>query len=227
MRSYTDKQYIKLVENIDDQILQSMMKKEIEIIKQVKNSKEKTFIDLGAGHGRLTPILGEIAKNIISIEINPNMLNELKRRNSKFDNSEIILGDITKLSQELKEKELQNPVLLLIQNTLGTIEGKWKKVLEEMKKVAKDNEGEIIISFFRVESLKNWGAKLYTKTKEMTGEVNMDKTNFQKGEMITSTGYTSKWRSKEEIKEIINFLDGELIKDFWTDNWVILHINFN
>jgi len=56
MRKYNAEQYIELVENIDDEILQSHMKAEIEFISKVKDSKNKTFIDLGAGHGRILRI---------------------------------------------------------------------------------------------------------------------------------------------------------------------------
>ncbi len=224
MRKYTDQQYIKLVENIDDNILQSMMKKEIEMIENIKDSKKKTFVDLGAGHGRLTPILGKISKNVLSIEINPNMLPELKRRSSKFNNAKVIQGDITKLSQILKNEKVKNPVLLLVQNSFGTIEGSSKAVLKEIKKVFKKDGGEIVISFFKAESLKNWGLKLYPKASEMVGEPDLNKLDLEKGIFVSKTGYTSKWRFKAEVKEILNFLGGDLISKSETPNWIILHI---
>lgn len=227
MREYTDEQYVRLVENIIDEILQSMMEKEIEIIKGVKNSKQKTFIDLGAGCGRLTPILGEISKNFISIEINPNMLLELNKRSFKFKNSKVIFGSLENLFGILQKESVQNPVLLLVQNSLGTIEGDWKKVLEEIRKIFENCKGEIIISFFRTGSLEDWGIKLYYKVSEMTGEPDLEKTDFEKGLFVSKTGYVSKWRSDEEIEEIKKFFEGKILKEIWTKDYCILHMGFN
>jgi len=155
MRKYTAEKYIELVENIDDDILQSHMKAEIKVISKVKDSKNKTFIDLGAGHGRVLPDLAKIARNVISIEINPDMLEELKKRTEMHKNATLIKGDIQELSKLLEKADIKNPVLLLLQNTLGTIEGDYKKVLSEIKIVAQKYRGEIIISLFRQESLKD------------------------------------------------------------------------
>ena len=171
MRKYTTEKYIKLVENTNDNILQSYMHAEIDVISKVKNSKDKTFVDLGAGYGRVLPILVKIARNVISIEINPNMIIELRKRTEKYKNAIAIEGDIQKLSSFLEDKDIKNPVLLLLQNTLGGIEGDYKKVLSEVKSTAKKYDGEVIISLFRKESLKDWGVReLYTKLREMTGE---------------------------------------------------------
>ena len=65
MRKYTAEKYINLVENTDDDILQSYMKAEIDVLSKVKDSKKKTFIDLGAGYGRVLRELAKIARNVI------------------------------------------------------------------------------------------------------------------------------------------------------------------
>ncbi len=228
MREYNYKDYISLVENIDDEIFQEFMNMENELITNIKNSKNKTFIDLGAGYGRLTPILKKIAGNIISIEINPEMLLELKRRNSRLNNAKTIEGDVSELSFLLKNQDVKKPVLLMVQNTIGVIEGgRNKKVLEEMKKIAKENNGEIIISFCRNEALRTWGIKVYNSIKKMSGEIDMDKTNFNTGIFVSKTGYISKWRNKKEIEEIKKFFEGKILHEIWTDNFCILHIEFN
>ncbi|MBD3252290.1 hypothetical protein GF386_00990 [Candidatus Pacearchaeota archaeon] len=133
------------------------------------------------------------------------MLSELKKRSSEFKNTKVIQGDITKLSEILEKEDIKNPVLMLVQNTLETIEGDWKKVLEEMKKIAEKYHGEIIISFFRQEALKNWGIDLYSSISEMTGEPDLEKTEFDRGIFVSKKGYTSKWRSREEIQDIKKF----------------------
>jgi len=225
MRKYTAEQYIKLVENIDDSILQSHMKAEIEVISQVKDSKTKTFIDLGAGHGRILPDLVRIVRNVISIELNPDMLVELKRRTEIYNNASVVEGNMQELSKLLAKSDVQNPVLLIIQNTLGTIEGDYKKVLSEMKAVAQKYKGEIIISLFRQETLKEWGIKLYTKIKDMVGEPDLEKTDLEKGLFVSKTGYASKWWTSAEIKEIKDFFGGKIMKEVLTPNFAIIHIS--
>lgn len=228
MRHYNYKDYISLVENIDDEIFQEYIRIENKLIKNIKNSKDKTFIDLGAGYGRLTPIFEKIARNIISIEINPEMLLELKRRNSILNNAKTIEGDVSELSFLLKNQDVKKPVLLMVQNTIGVIEGgRDKKVLDGMKKIAKQNNGEIIISFCRAEALRTWGIKFYNSIKKMSGKPDMDKTNFSTGIFVSKTGYISKWRNKKEIEEIKKFFGGKILHEVWTDNFCILHIGFS
>jgi len=225
MRQYTDKKYIEATETKSHPILKKHMKAELEVISKIKNPKEKTFIDLGAGHGRLTRLVAKIARNVISIELNEKMLPELNKRSSEFKNATVIIGDLTKLSDILKTEDVKKPVLMLVQNTLGTIEGDWKKVLEEMKIVAKNFKGEIILSFFRQEALESWGIDLYLSISWMTGEPDLEKIDFEKGMFVSKTGYTSKWRSRKEIEEIKEFFGGEIIREKSSNNWIVLHIN--
>lgn len=227
MRKYTAEKYIKLVENINDAILQSQMKAEIDVISKVKDSKNKTFIDLGTGHGRILPDLAKIARNVISIEINPGMLVELRKRTKMYKKAVVIEGDIQELSKLLRKLDVKNPVLMLTQNTLGTIEGDYKKVLSEMKIVAKKYRGEIIISLLRQESLKSWGMKLYQEIKEMVGEPDLLKTNFNKGLFVSKTGYESKWWSLAEIKGIKNYFGGEIVNEISTPHFITVHISLS
>ena len=227
MRKYTAEKYIGLVENIDDSILQSHMKAEIDVISKVKDSKNKTFIDLGAGYSRVLSDLAEIGRNIISIEINPDMLKELKKRTKMYKNATIIEDDIQQLSGLLEKADVKNPVLLLTQNTLGTIEGDYKKVLSEMKAVAQKYKGEIIISLFRQESLKDWGIKMYSKIQEMVGNPDLQKIDFKKGIFISKTGYEAKWWNLTEIEEIKNYFGGEIVNEILTPYFSIIHISLN
>ena len=225
MRQYTAEKYIKLVENIDDSILQSHMKAEVDIISKIKDSKNKTFIDLGSGYGRIFPDLVKIARNVVSIDINPDMLKELKERTKIYKNAMVIEGDIQQLSSLLEKADVKNPVLLLTQNTLGTIEGDYRKVLFEMKTVAQKYKGEIIISLFRQESLKDWGIKMYSKIQEMVGEPDLQKTDFRKGIFISKTGYEAKWWNLIEIEEIKNYFGGEIASEVLTPYFIIIHIS--
>lgn len=181
MRDYTADKYRELVEEWSDPDFQDWQKTELDIITGVSDAENKTFIDLGAGYGRLTPGIARIARNVISIEINPGMLGELKRRSATYENAVVIQGDMQELVELLKNQDVKNPVLLLLQNTLGTIEGKYKNVLSAMEEAAAKYQGEIIISLLKQEAQKDFGLRLYTHIQEMTGEPDLEKTDFEGG----------------------------------------------
>jgi SAM-dependent methyltransferase len=226
-REYTDKKYIELVEKTAEPVLREHMKAETEEILNVETPQNKTFIDLGAGHGRVLQLIAARARNVISVELNPDMLPELERRTGQFDNAEVVVGDMTKLSEILKGKDLKNPVLLLLQNTLGTIEGDAQKVLSEMKEVAQTNQGELIISFNRAEALRSWGvSSLYPSVSAMVGEPDLERTDFEHGIFVSKTGYTSKWRSAEEIEKIKQFFQGQVVNEIRTNEFCVVHIQY-
>lgn len=226
MRDYTDEKYIELIEKTKDPVLRRFMETEVREIENVKEAYQKTFVDLGAGHGRVLPHLAKRGHNVISIELNPGMLIELRKRSSLFQNSTVIQGDFTKLSQLLEDQHVQKPVLLLLQNTLGTIEGVWKKVLSEIRKVAKERDGEVILSLFRKAALPTYGIKLYNSIQEMTGAPDVGKTDFTKGKFVSKTGYTSKWRSDDEIQEIKQYFGGTVLNEIWEEEFYILHTTY-
>ncbi len=227
MRKYTAEKYLKLVEGMDDPIFQDYMQAELGVILKIENADSKSFIDLGAGYGRLLPHLAKIARNVISIEINPEMLGELRKRTERHKNAVAIEGDIQRLSKILEGCDMQKPVLILTQNTLGTIEGDYKKVLSEMRTVAKKHRGEIIIVFQRQESLREWGIEMYSKIKEMVGEPDLEKTDFEKGIFVSKTGYTSKWWSSTEIKKIKEYFGGKIINEKLTRYFAVIHISLS
>lgn len=225
MRRYTAEKYFELVENFDDPIFQFWQKTELDVISAVQDSKKKTFIDLGAGYGRVLRNLVEISRNVLAIEINPGMLEELNKRAKKYEKVKVIKGDLQELSVQMESLDIQSPVLLLLQNTLGTIEGNYRKVLSEMKKVATEYKGEIIISLLRQEALKDFGMKLYGSISPMTGEPDLERTDFETGSFVSKTGYKSKWWISSEIEEIKRNFGGEVINEVRTETFYILHIS--
>jgi 16S rRNA A1518/A1519 N6-dimethyltransferase RsmA/KsgA/DIM1 with predicted DNA glycosylase/AP lyase activity len=137
--NWNPEKYIKVIEKTDDPIFQDYMKTEIEyIIKNVENPSNKTFIDVGAGYGRVVHWLSKIGKNVIAVEIDKKMLKELKKRSKKLSNVIVIEGDANELTRILSKYNylIENPVLISLQNTFGTLIGNPYKVLEEMKKIA-------------------------------------------------------------------------------------------
>jgi SAM-dependent methyltransferase len=224
MRNYTTKKYEALVEKIDDQTFQDYMISEGNFIKDIKNIESRTLVDLGAGYGRILPIVAQLAKRIVAIEINPDMAKELKIRASKHKNITAIEGDFLKL-EDLLPNDINQPIFLIALNTLGTIEnGNWKNALDVVIKEAKKRNGELILSLLRQPVLQEWGTIFYDKIKEMSGDVDPDKSDFEKGIVITNTGYSSKWWTDKEIQAFKEM--GKVIRQAQNETWQFLELSF-
>src|SRR3989338_2644196 len=226
MRNFNPGQYKDLFDDWDDPVIQAHRAGEFKVIESIKNKRNKTFIDLGAGHGRILPKIAPIVKDIIAIELNPAMFKILNQESAKFKNSTAVFGDMTKLETILKKFTIVNPVLLLLENTLGTIEGQYQQVLTQMRKIAKQNHGEAIISLYRQQALKDWGLMSYWHGKAMNGEPDIVKTDLKKGLFVSKTGYTSKWWTDKEIAGMKNFFEGKLLNEVIAETYWIFHLGF-
>jgi ubiquinone/menaquinone biosynthesis C-methylase UbiE len=135
------------------------------IITKVRNPKNKIFIDIGAGYGRILPWLTPIAGRIWSIESDQEMFEELQKRANKYNNVYPIQADANKFPENL-HKRLNHPVFLLLQNTLGTWKGDYHEVLKEIKKVALSQQGEVIISLLNQKILDESGTIISPEERE-------------------------------------------------------------
>lgn len=203
-----------------------MKEKNLNISLQKPALKKKTVIDIGAGYGRILPQLAPLVKDIIAVEIDSKMFNELKRRSIKYTNVAVIQGDANCLSRLLYGVELTMPVILSLQNSLGTWKGNSKKAIKQMRKIAEQKHGEIIISLFRQKALREYGAKMYKSLKNLVGEIDLKKTEFKKGIFRSKTGYVSKWWTKNEMGEIKKILGGKIMKEILSTSFYILHISY-
>jgi len=224
VRKFKADKYKRLFEDWNDPIMKNHEKAEKKIIQRIAKSLNKTFIDLGAGYGRILSFVSPIVKNVISIEINPDMYDELETRSRDYSNTKTILGDVTNLSKIIEKENIHRPVLLLLQNTLGTIEGDWKKLLKEMKKVVKKYQGEVLLSLYRQQALENWGIMTYWHGVEMNGKPDMKKTDLKNGFFVSKTGYTSKWWTDKEIEKIKDFFEGEVVDQVVTNEFIVFTI---
>jgi ubiquinone/menaquinone biosynthesis C-methylase UbiE len=218
--------YINLVEKTSNPFLQGYMRAELEYItNKIENSKDKTFIDVGAGYGRVIPELSIIAKNILAVELDKQMLAELKKRAPQYQNVSVVECDAQELSKNLKDFNIDKPVVLCLQNSLGTPHGDPYKIISEMVKVAQKN-GELIISLFTQEALKDYGIPIYNSVFELVGEPDLEKTDFINGNFISKTGYRSHWWRPEEREQIFKILGGSLVAEVEGDCFYILHIKY-
>ncbi len=228
--------YIRLVENTANSTLAEFQRRETEFItRNIKSPQDKTYIDVGAGYGRVLPHLSPIAKKVIAIELDEDMHSELERRGAEYRSRgvqvEIIRGDANELMDLLGEKDISRPVLLVLQNSLGTWIGDYHKALEQMRKLAENLKGEIVISLLNQEKLKELGAPMYEGLQEMVGELDEDASDFDGGffrSKVDNQGnrYQSHWWRPEEREAIRNFMGGRLVAEVHNRAFTIFHFAY-
>lgn len=220
---YNPEQYLQLVEKLGDTVLQKYMEDEISFINDILEGKNYDVIDLGAGYGRIIPHIVKRVNSIIAIELNDDMYSELIKNQKNAKNVSCINNDITKLSDYLQIKA-NNNLFLLCQNTLGVIEGDYLKMLDDIKKLSKNGNIEIIISVFNKEVLSDFGLYLYEKLKDMVGDINLKKTNFTAGKFISETGYCTKWWSEAEIYDLKDRLNAKMTSKLVKKEYSLYHL---
>jgi len=225
--SWSPQRYIDLVENTRFPMLQEYQRVELDYItSKIQTPQAKTFIDIGAGYGRALPQLAEAAKRVIAIELDKEMLGELKRRAEGYKNVTAVSGDGNSLAEVLNDEDIQNPVLLSLQNSLGTWKGDYHLALASMKQVAQAKGGEIVISLFRQEALEEQGIPMYRTLEELVGEPDLERTDVKSGVFRSKTDYRSQWSTPEQRAEIADILGGQKAGEVLTPNFWILHIQY-
>ena len=219
-------EYINLVENTQNPILKAYEQAEIDYILAIPDLPRKTVIDVGAGYGRILPHIAPIARNVIAVDINDSMFSELQKRATLYPNTTAVKGDANDLSSILKDADIISPVLVCLQNSIGTWEGDYKKALSEIGKVARVKQGEVIISVWRQEGFKKHAIDLYNSTSALVGEPNLEQTDFENGMFRSKTGYLSKWWKPEEQDEIARILGGKKVKEVLGPAFFILHVSY-
>lgn len=203
--------YMLTVEFSSNESIQNCMKTEFNIIHNVSNASEKNVIDVGAGYGRLMPFLSASFKKVHGIEIEEKMFRFLNVRNKQFINCVSYHHDFFNSYELIKKTEDIINVFILAQNTIGTMNKSLDKVTDYLIKLLKPND-ELIITFFKAETLENIGLNLYISLSSMLGNPDFNKTSFSSGEYYSDTGYYSKWMSSEEINLFIERINARLIE---------------
>ena len=226
--SWSAENYKKYVEETRNDGLREYIEKEIEYItSKIRNPETKTFVDVGAGYGRVLPHLAKNAKEVINVEYDDNLFNVLEQRCTHYSNCIPIKGDGNKLQELLREHDLSNPVLLSLQNTLGTWIGDRYTAIDEMKKVAESNKGEVIISLLRREAIRSFGIALYKGLEPLVGESDLKNSDLDNGFFRAINGYESYWFSKEEREAMKERFGGNVVGEVETPNFHIFHIKYS
>lgn len=223
--SWNSQKYIDLVENGSDPGLLEWEAAEIHYLTtKIDSPQDKTFIDVGAGYGRVLPHLARIAKKVIAVEIDENLGRTLQERAGEFANCVVIMGDGSQLGKLLEKQEYPKPVVLSLQNTLGPWKGDRYSAVDEMRKVAEPKHGEVIVSIFRREAIESWGLEMYHSIAGLLGEYDPTTSDLKNGVFRTKTGYESYWFSAEDREAIKKRLGGSVFGEIITDNFHLFHI---
>ncbi len=200
MRSYTAERYERLVEDTQDPRLQRYMEEERRFIARIPGVHDRTIVDLGAGHGRVVGDLARLGRNVVAIEINPDMYRGLAERAEALPTVEAVRGDILDLDQLLERETVVEPVFLILQNSIGTIEGDDEALLEVVRSQMRKYDGQLVLSLLRQSALAGWGLEMYASLSEMVGEVDLAATDTDRGRFVTTTGYVSTWWTDAQVE---------------------------
>lgn len=224
---WSPERYIDLVENTRFPMLQEYQRVELEyIISKIQTPQSKTFIDIGAGYGRVMSQLAGEAKRVIAIELDEEMLEELKRRAEGYRNVDVVSGNGNSLAELLKDKMINNPVLLSLQNSLGTWKGDYHLALDGMRQIAEAQHGEVIVSLLRQEAFEEQAIPMYTTLAELVGEPDLERTDTKRGVFRSKTDYKSQWWTSEQRAEMTRILGGQKAGEVLTPNFWIIHLQY-
>ena len=229
MRKYSAEKYIELVEKSYLPLLKELIETEATLINNIDNLNEKSVIDLGAGYGRIIPVIASNYKSYCGIEINKQMFSELEKRCNKIENCTAIHGDMTNLTSYVDAIQIkeENCLFLLLQNTIGTIEGDLTTLLSQIRIVLENIKNSIVISFFKSSKISTSGLELFAAISDMVGQADLKKCDFDNGFFRSNTGYEAKWWSESEIKMIIKKLSAKVISKIESDAFIIYHLKSN
>lgn len=224
LRPYTTEQYIRLVEGIGDATLQRYMQVELQFLTSTTEADRRTFVDLGAGYGRVIPEIAPRARNTICVELNDKMIDELRRRAAASPRVSLITGRMQQLPSLLGDEDVVRPVFMILQNTLGTIEGSRSGVLTAMREAATHYGGTVVLSLFRASALETWGVSMYRLISEMVGRPDETATDFDRGLFVSTTGYTSKWWTDDEVGGFIEHFGGGVLREVREPEFLIMEL---
>lgn len=226
MRKYNPEKYIKLVENTNNPLLKQFMEDEKQFVLNINDLQSKTIIDLGAGHGRAINFIKNNFFSYYGIEINEEMYSYLKSNESQYSGVKTINGDITCLRKILEEYEINfdNVLFLLLQNTIGTIEGETQHLLNELRHIMSNNNSELVISFFKSNKLPTLGFEMFCELEEMVGIADKQLCDFSNGIFRSQLGYEAKWWNSIEIKSVLNQIGVKTFSKIDREAYCIYHL---
>lgn len=180
--------YIQAIENPLPE-LKNTFDKEIEILKN-NSEKNSVVLDVGCGAGRPADLLSKFVKKIVCIDNDKKMLDFAKERCKDVENVEILEDDTLDISFSDKSFDL----VYATYNLVGSLKkSERQKLINEMKRVAKDNTKIINLTWKDNRETTEFLKKYYPS-------IGIDIINSNESETITSKG-TFERISKKELLE--------------------------
>ncbi len=161
-------------------------------------------VDIGAGYGRMTPVLIEQFNRVVAVEKNDSMFEKLEQNTRQMDQVTSVHTDASDLESILAEHGAGAPTVCMFQNTPGTWDGDFFQFLRDVHHVAHD----VILSVFRKDALKRYGVPLYEELEPLCGAYAAEQSQFEQG-IYRTDRYTSQWWSDEEIRSMREILGKE------------------
>lgn len=219
-------EYVNLVEKTNNPFLRDFIDKELQFLCAIEKLDEKSLVDVGAGYGRVIPILSPMVNNFYAVELDKKMIEGLKKTVDNYINCSIVECDAQELRSGLEGLDIKKPIVMSLQNSLGTPYGNPYKIIDEMVRYAKEKRGEIVVSFFTQESLQNCGVPIYTSLVGLVGEIDLTRTDFERGDFIAKSGYKSHWFTEKEREMIKELIGGMIISELKGNCFHIIHSKY-
>ena len=200
---YTTKRYIKLVTHNPLPFFQNYQNSEMQKVQSLIHDYE-TIIDIGCGYGRSYEQIKDAlhGKQYIGIENNQEMYLSAIKRTLHEPLHTVIFTDALKL-QSLFPKQ-KNTIALCLQNTIGVFQGSIDKFLQMLGLFLREPTNNACISFLKQSSLSKEGISFYESIKGISGDIDYQYSEFQKGIIRMVNGYSSRWYSITEAKELFS-----------------------
>ena len=187
-------------------------------------------MDAGAGYGRILPGIASRAKNVVSVEMDENMFGLLEKHARAYYNVTPVQGDYTKLDNILDglkgQANVERPVIVSLQNSLGTTIGNMWKAVAEFRKTAEQRKGDIVLLVWNAENLNKCGFELYNQLENMVGQRDDANTHLESGLYVTKTGFLSQWSTPEMRERLKRELSGQLLGEIKTEPFTLMHFTY-
>ena len=210
---YTTKRYIKLVTNNPLPFFQEYQKDEAIKIRSLIHNYN-TVIDIGCGYGRSYDEVKSVLfnKQYVGIENNQEMYMSAIKKTLKEPNHNVIFSDALKLSALFPSQK--NTLALCLQNTIGVFQGSTEKFLQMLGLFLKESTNNACVSFLKQSSLATEGVSFYESIQAISGKIDYQYSELEKGSIKMTNGYGSRWYSIEEARELFSrHFNRELIID--------------
>lgn len=115
----------------------------------IKNKKEKSLIDIGAGFGRLAPVYAPLFKECLLVEPSEKLLAEAKKINQTYSNLEFKESYVEKLP--VGDESFDVVLMIRVAHHLENLE----QMVQEVKRILKPH-GYFIMEYANKRHLKNF-----------------------------------------------------------------------